>query len=259
VLDGRECTESADQSGVVINAAMARRAYAGGPVLGARLDLSTVGLGTRMVLGVVADVPDMRTKQPAMPTVYACAGRDAAAYATIALRVREDTPATSLAPAVRAAVRELDAAQPVARFVTVEQMVRDGISSRWFDAAVIGALSALALVLALGGLYAVTAYSVAQRTREIGVRMALGADRGSVMALVLRQSGSLVAAGTVLGIAAAVPLVRVIRTMLFEVQPLDPAAFALVIIGVGCVAMLATLVPARRASRVDPMLALRAE
>ena len=259
MLEGRECGGQADGSGVVINAAMARRAFAERSPLGEQLNLSTVMLGTRVVLGVAADVPDIRTKAAQLPTVYACAGQDRSASATIAVRPSGDMAATALAPVLRTVVRELDPAQPVSRLITVEQMVRDGMSSRWFDAIVIGALSTLALILALGGLYAVTAYSVAQRTREIGVRMAVGADRATVMGLVLRQSGILVVAGICLGLLAAVPLVRFVTAMLFDVQPLDPVVFGAVAVLVAAVAMLATLIPARRASRVDPIAALRAE
>jgi putative ABC transport system permease protein len=259
IQEGRECAGHADASGAVINAAMARRAYGARSPIGEPLNLATVGLGTRAVLGVAADVPDIRTKAAARPTVYTCAGTDRAASATVALRARGDEDAAALAAALRTAVRELDPAQPVSRVITVDQIVRDGMSSRWFDAFVIGALSTLALVLALGGLYAVTAYSVARRTREIGIRLALGADRATVMRLVLRQSGILVVAGTCIGVLAAVPLVRFVSAMLFDVQPLDPAVFSVVAVLVAAVAMLATLVPARRASRVDPMLTLRAE
>jgi putative ABC transport system permease protein len=258
MLQGRECGR-ADASGVVINAAMARRSYRDRSPLGQYLDLSEVSLGTRAVLGVAADVPDLRTKAAERPMVFACAGEDRAAYGTVAVRTRDDTDPMTLAPALRTAVRELDPAQPVSRLTTVEQMIREGISSRWFDAAVIGGLSTLALVLALGGLYAVTAYSVAQRTREIGVRMALGADRAAVMTLVLRQGGVLALAGTFLGLVAAVPLVRLVAAMLFDVHPLDSGVFTVVAILMIGVAMLATFVPARRASRVDPMVALKAE
>jgi putative ABC transport system permease protein len=259
LLEGRECAGPSDASGVVINSAMARRSYGDRSAIGQSLDLSEVSLGTRAVLGVSADVPDLRTKAAARPTVYACAGDDRAGYGTVAVRTRDDTDAMAVAPALRTAVRALDPAQPVSRITTVEQTIREGSSSRWFDAAVIGALSTLALVLALGGLYAVTAYSVAQRTREIGVRMALGADRGTVMTLVLRQGGILVLIGVGLGLAAAVPLVRLVAAMLFDVHPLDPAVFSGVAALIAIVAMLATLVPARRASRVDPMVALKAE
>jgi len=191
--------------------------------------------------------------------VYTCAGRERAGYGTVAVRARAGTPALSLAPALRSAVRSIDPALPVARITTVEQMVREGISSRWFDAMVIGGLAVLALALALGGLYAVTAYSVAQRTREIGIRMALGADRSLVLGLVLRQGGLLIGGGVALGLLAAIPLVRFVSAMLFGVQPLDAAVFTAVAIGVAAVAMLATLVPARRASRVDPLVALRTD
>jgi ABC-type antimicrobial peptide transport system permease subunit len=191
--------------------------------------------------------------------VFTCAGGDRAAFATVALRARDDTAAADLAPALRTALRAIDPAQPVARLRTVEDMVRDGVSSRWFDAGVIAALSILALVLALGGLYAVTAYYVAQRTREIGVRMALGADHRAVISLVLRQGGILVVAGTCLGVLAAIPAVRFVNAMLFDVQPMDPVVFSGVSVLVAVVAMMATFIPARRASRVDPISALRAE
>jgi predicted permease len=259
VLEGRECAGGVDDSAAVVNASMARIAFPNGVAVGRSVDLSNVSIGNRTIVGVVADVPDMRTKAPPRPMVYACAGRERAGYGTVAMRVQDGTPALSLAPALRSAVRAIDPALPVARITTVEQMVREGLSSRWFDAMVIGALAVLALILALGGLYAVTAYAVAQRTREIGIRMALGADRALVLWLVLRQGGILIGAGICLGLLAATPLVGLVNAMLFGVQPLDPAVFTGVAIGVAAVATLATFVPARRASRVDPMAALRAD
>ena len=259
VLEGRECAGDADESAAVVNASMARFAFPDRSAIGRSLELSHVSLGTRTIVGVVADVANIQTKAPPAPMVYTCAGRERAGYGTVAVRVREGTPALSLAPALRSAVRSLDPALPVARITTVERMVREGLSSRWFDAMVIGALAVLALVLALGGLYAVTAYSVAQRTREIGIRMALGADRALVLTLVLRQGGILIGGGIGLGLVAAMPLVGFVDAMLFGVQPLDPAVFGGVAIGVASVATLATFVPARRASRVDPMVALRAD
>jgi predicted permease len=259
VLEGRECAGDNDDAAAVVNASMARIAFPDRSAIGRSLELSHVSLGTRTIVGVVADVANLQTKAPPLPTVFACAGRDRAGYGTVALRVRQGTPALSLAPARRRAVRSIDPAQPIARIKTVEQMVREGLSSRWFDAMVIAALAVLALVLALGGLYAVTAYSVAQRTREIGIRMALGADRALVLKLVLQQGGILIGAGICLGLLAATPLVRFVSAMLFDVQALDPAVFTGVAIGVAAVATLATFVPARRASRVDPMVALRAD
>jgi putative ABC transport system permease protein len=259
LVDGRECAGSADASAMVINASMARLAYGAQSALGRSLDLSTFGFGNRVVIGVAGDVRNVETKAAPMPMVFPCAGPDRAGYGTVAVRVREDTPAMTLVAALRSAVRDLDPAQPVGRVTTVEHVVREGMSSRWFDATVIGALSMLALVLALGGLYAVTAFSVAQRTREIGVRMALGADRGRVLRLVLRQAGLLVCVGIGLGLLAAVPLVRFVTALLFEVQPLDASVFGTVAILVGAVGTAATLIPALRASRVDPMTVLKAE
>ena len=259
VLEGRDCAGDADDTAAVVNASMARLAHPDGSALGRSLDLAKVGLGVRTIVGVVADVRNIQTKAPPLPMIYTCAGRERAGYGVIAMRVREGTAASSLAGALRGAVRAIDPAQPVTRVTTVEQMVRDGMTSRWFDAMVIGALAALALVLALGGLYAVTAYGVAQRTREIGVRMALGADRLSVMKLVLRQGGVMAGVGILLGALAALPLVKFVSAMLFDVQPTDPVVFGAVALLVAGTAMLATFIPARRASRVDPMVALRAD
>ena len=259
LLEGRECAGDADDSSALINASMMRLAFPGASATGRAIDLSKWSIGVRTIVGVVADVRNIETKAPPLPMIYPCAGRERAGYGTVALRVREGTPAASLAPMLRTAVRAVDPAIPLTRVRTVEQMVRDGLSTRWFDAMVIAALAALALVLALGGLYAVTAYSVAQRTREIGVRMALGADRISVMTLVLRQGGVMIVAGLVLGVLAAVPLVRFLSAMLFDVPPLDPAVFLTVAVLITAIAMLATFIPARRASRVDPMIALRSD
>ena len=259
ILEGRECAGDADGSAVVLNSSMARLAFPNRSALGQSLTLSAVMEGNATVIGIAADVPNMQTKRPQLPMIYSCAGPERTGYGDIALRVREGTPAMSLAPLLRETVRTIDPSQPVTRVTTVAQMVRDGVSSRWFDAMVITALAALALVLALGGLYAVIAYSVTQRTREIGVRMALGADRTSVMSLVMRQGGAMAGAGIVLGVLAALPLVRFVSAMLFDVQPFDPIAFIIVAVLVTLVALTATFIPARRASRVDPMIALRAD
>ena len=258
VLEGRECSGHADSNGAVVNESMARTVLHDQPVRGRTLDLSNVSLGVRTVVGVVADVRDIRTKALPLPMIYTCAGSERAGYGVIALRARQGTPAMSFAPQLRGAVRAIDPLLPLTRITTVEQMIREGMSSRWFDAMVIAALAGLALVLAIGGLYAVTAYSVAQRTREIGLRMALGADRATVMRMVLCEGSALVGVGTLLGGVAALPLVKFVSTLLFDVQPLDPAVFATVTIVITMVALLATFVPAWRASRVSPMDTLRA-
>jgi putative ABC transport system permease protein len=259
MIDGRECAGAADASSVVINASMARLAFGNHPALGRSFELSSLRMGSPTVIGVVVDVPDIGTKAPPLPMIYGCAGGDRPGYGVVAIRVQEDMPAMALAPALRSVVRELDAAQPLGRITTVERLVRDGMSSRWFDAAVIGALSGLALLLSLGGLYAVTAFSVSQRTREIGLRVALGADRARVLTLVLRQGGTLVVVGICLGLLAAIPLVRFLTAMLFEVQPLDASVFTSVALLVAAVGTLATFIPAWRASRVDPMVVLKAD
>lgn len=259
IIDGRECAGAPEALEAVINKAMAQLAFGDQSAIGRSLDLSMFKLGSRVVVGVAANQPNLETKTSPMPTIYTCAGQDRVGYGVVALRVRDDTPALSLVPVLRAAVRELDPAQPLGRVTTVEQQVLDGLTSRWFDAAVIGALSMLALVLALGGLYAVTAFSVAQRTREIGVRVALGADSARVMRLVLKQGLALTVVGVCLGLAAAFPLARFVTAMLFDVPPLDPTVFGTVAALVAAVGTLATLLPAWRASRVDPLVVLKAD
>ena len=168
---------------------------------------------------------------------------------------------TSLSAVSSAVTRTLAEMNPT---VTVQyQTVRAQIDNSLLRERLMATLSAffgvLAVLIATVGLYGVMSYTVARRRVEIGVRMALGADRASVLTMVLRQGGVLVLAGTCLGVVAAIPLVRFVASMLFEVQPLDPAVFSGVVVMVTGVAMAATLIPARRASRIEPMAALRAE
>ena len=127
------------------------------------------------------------------------------------------------------------------------------------DVLQVGAFATIALLLSVVGIYGVTAYGVAQRTREIGIRRALGAQPGAVLGLLLRQGLHLILAGTVLGVGASVALTRFLASMLFEVTPTDPLTFALVVVVLAGVAILACWIPARRAMRVDPMVALHYE
>ena len=141
----------------------------------------------------------------------------------------------------------------------MEQIVRHSIASQRFNAGLFGAFAALAMILAAIGIYGVLAYSVNQRTREIGLRMALGAERSDVLRLILRQGMTLAAAGMALGLAGALALTRVLRSLLFGVSATDPFTFVGITLLLTAVAFLACYWPARRAARVDPMEALRYE
>jgi putative ABC transport system permease protein len=160
---------------------------------------------------------------------------------------------------IRAVARQLDPHATLTDVATMEQIVSNSITRPRMYAVLVGIFSLVAVSLAVIGLYGLMAYSVAQRTREIGVRVALGAGRRDVMRLVLAHSLALTAAGILLGISGAAGLARYLESLLFGLRPLDPETFGAVALLFGAVAMLASYVPARRAARVDPLVALRCE
>ena len=160
---------------------------------------------------------------------------------------------------VRTLVRELNPNLPVTTALPLEQITALALIPQRIAGAVAASLGVVVLLLAAIGIYGVTSYSVNRRTREIGIRMALGADRGSVLRLVIRQGLVLTAAGIALGLALGAAGAQLLRSLLFGVSALDPVAFGGAALLFGAVAMAASYLPARRATRVDPMLALRAE
>ena len=254
---GRECDGGPEPS-AVINERMARFAFPGRSPLGQRLTLP--GEGSFTVIGVAGDVRGLRTNTVPMPTVFICPvpGSDSV-YGLIALRARGGLDASSLAPALRAAVAAVDPAQAIAEMQTLRQEIDDSLASRRFDTFLFGGFAVLAFVLSVFGLYAVTAYLVAQRSHEFGVRMALGAGRATVVRLVLRQGLGPAVWGIALGLLAALLLTRLLRTMLFEVEVLDASVFAAVALVLAVVSVAAAVIPARRAVRVDPVVALRCD
>jgi putative ABC transport system permease protein len=160
---------------------------------------------------------------------------------------------------VRAKVRELDRDAPLSNVNTMEQLVAQSVAQRRFGMFLVGIFAALALVLAVVGIYGVVSYSVAQRTNEIGVRIALGASATDVLKMVLKNGMTLALIGVGLGLAGAFLTTRLMASLLFEVKPTDLATFAIVSVGLIFVALLACYLPARRATYVDPLVALRYE
>ena len=171
--------------------------------------------------------------------------------------VRATNDARDLFPAMRQALREVDRLQPIGSIITMDGTIAATVADPLFHARLIGVFSVFALLLAGIGIYGVVAYSVAERTHEIGIRVALGAARGDVLRMVLRRVGALVVPGVVIGVLGALATTRVLSTLLFDIEPNDPATFAGVAALLVVVAVVAGLVPARRASRVDPLVALR--
>jgi putative ABC transport system permease protein len=209
------------------------------------------------VVGVVGDVKDAGLDAAARPEIYL-------PYAQMGLEdmtvvVRGDLPASSLSRSVEDAVRDLDANLPVANMKTLDQIVSASVADRRFYMLLIGLFAAVALVLAAVGIFGVMSYAVTQQTREIGIRMALGADRRDVVRMVLRHAGLLILSGLVVGVGLALAAGRALSSMLFDLSPGDPATLAAVAALLATIALVASYLPARRATRIDPVIALRAE
>jgi putative ABC transport system permease protein len=175
------------------------------------------------------------------------------------LLVRTRGEASALTGAIRAEIRGLDPAVLVDSVATAAQVLADSVSLPRFRSLLMSIFAGTALLMAAIGIYGVIAYTVAQRTHEIGVRMALGATPTGVLRLVIGQSGRVTLIGIVLGVAGALSLTRVLRTMLFNITPFDTLTFASAVFVLGAVAVVASLAPALRASRVDPVTALHHE
>jgi len=173
--------------------------------------------------------------------------------------IRAAADPLSMVSAVRHEILDIDPDQPIAEIRTMEQRIAESLSSRRFNMMLLGLFAALALVLAGVGIYGVVAYAVTQRTHEIGVRVALGAQRRDVLALLVGEGMTLALLGVGIGLAGALALTRLMSGLLFSVSPTDPATFATITVILALVALAASYVPARRAARVNPVTALRAE
>ena len=217
------------------------------------------------VVGVAADVKNGGLSGEQLPEYYKLRRNRAEDWGgsgewgrTAVMVVKTSLPAKVMTPWIRSQVTTLDSTLPV-DIETLQGRVNKLADQPRFQTTLVGFFAAIGLVLAVIGLYGVIAFLVAQRTQEIGVRMALGAGRGDILRLVLGKSVRLIVCGTVVGLVVALAVSRVLRSLLFGVGPRDPVTFVLVTLLLAVVAVLATLIPARAASRVDPMEALRCE
>ncbi len=262
VLRGRAFTER-DRGGtppvMVINETMARRLFPDGNALGQRILCSVSDPTETEVVGVVGDVRSRRVAEPAREEMYFSLIQRPDVYMTVLVRAANPAGAEALAPSLRAAVRALDSDQPVAGIEPMKMLVSRSVADRRLTALLLAGFAGLALVLAAIGIYGVMAYAVAQRTREIGIRLALGAQRSDVFRLIVGGGMRLAGLGLVLGALAALGLTRLLSGLLFNVGANDPLTFSGVIGLLAAVALVANYLPARRAMRVNPTIALREE
>jgi putative ABC transport system permease protein len=271
VLQGRDFTATDTAAAplvVIISKAMAQRWWPNENPLGQRITFDFVpDEQPREVIGVVGDVRlNQAQKQPG-PIVYLPHVQQSQRWigpawgyrSSMFYILRTSGNPTGIASAVRSAVAEIDPSKPAGNLQTVEQNLRDQVSGDRVYMLLLTVFGAIAAVLAAVGIYGVMAYAVTQRTREIGIRMALGATSSSVMTLIVKQALILVFIGLILGIAGAYGLTRFIANELYDVKPTDPATFIAVSAGLVVVAVLASLIPTRRAVSVDPTEALRHE
>lgn len=261
VLQGRGFTFDDDFEAPIValvDANLARRHYPDGNAIGKTITVVTQeGDAPVEIVGIVSPVQFDGPTGVARPDIYFPYLRSP--QNNFFVHIRTPLGAGAAEALIRKAVREIDAEVPVTNVAAMEQVIAEPSAARRFPLGLLGGFAALALTLAVIGIYAVASYSVSQRTREIGVRMALGAPPAAVIRLVLQQGGRPIAVGIGVGLLAAAATAFAMRKLLFNVAPLDVPTFALVPIGLGAAAMLACLLPARRATRVDPVTALRSE
>jgi putative ABC transport system permease protein len=217
-----------------------------------------IGPSEWRVIGVVGDVRHGTLEEKSGAEMY-LNFRQIDDWNAIEIVVRASRSPQSLAPDVRAALKAYDPTLPNSEFTTLEQIVDRAVAPRRLITNLLGAFSSLALLLASLGLYGVIAYSVSQRTRELGIRMAIGAQRGDVLQLILREGLLTAVAGVGLGLVGALVATRLLKGMLFGVSATSPMIFAANALILMAVALAACLIPARRASRIDPVEALRYE
>jgi putative ABC transport system permease protein len=267
LLAGRDFTDSDDMEhpGVaIINETAANRFWPNENPLGKRI---TIGMGqevklygkpvSREIVGVVGNVRHEQLKDDFQPEMYIPAWHLPAQ--TMMLIVRSNAPTESLINSMRQAVQSIDRDQPIRRPQTLEAAISRTVAPLKFVTVLLALFAGLALTLAIIGIYAVMSYAVVQRTQEIGIRMALGAQYSDVLKLVLGHGVSLTLGGIGLGLVCSLALTRVMASLLFEVRPTDATTLVVVSVTQALIAMLACYIPARRAAKVDPLVALRYE
>jgi predicted permease len=261
LLKGRDFTErdTATAPGVVIiNEAFARRYFPGEDAVGRRINVSNDEMNPREIVGVIRDAKQNDLTAQANPETY-LPHLQAAQGKSMTLVIRSASEPARLAQAVQAQVWAIDKNLPVSEIRTMEDVVSESIGGQRFNMIMLSLFAGVALILAAVGIYGVMSYAVTQRTHEIGIRMALGASARDVLRMVVGQGMVLALVGVGLGLIGAFALSRLMTSLLFNISPTDSMTFIVVSVVLACVALLACYIPARRATRIDPMVALRYE
>ena len=260
VMQGRAFTEQDAATAppvALVDETFARQFFPDGDAIGHEILNSPLGPAPFRIVGIVGGVKDRSLITPPRPTIYYSVWQGRAQGGNLVVRTSGDPLA--LTSAIQAHARELDSGLPVYRIATMEQLIANSLARRRLSTMLLAILASLALVLAVIGIYGVISYSVSRRTREIGVRMALGAQAGDVQALVLGQGMRPVFAGLAIGLAGSLAATRLLASLLYQTAANDPATFLGVSVLLVCSALLAGFVPARRAAKADPLKALRYE
>jgi putative ABC transport system permease protein len=258
IVTGRDLSaqDSANSLPVVmINNALARKYFRGQDPVGQKIQWDS----WRTIVGVAGSIRQAGLDRAPLPELYFPAAQHPGAISGMTLVISTSVEPTSLTSAAESAIHSVDPGQPVFGVKTMERVVADSLSSQRLYVWLLGVFAAIALILASAGIYGVMSYLVTRRTQEFGVRMALGASASDILRMVLRQSLMLIAVGVAIGLAGAFAVTRVLTNFLFGVKPTDLATFGAVSLVLIMVALIATYLPALRATKVDPMVALRYE
>jgi predicted permease len=258
LFDDRDSAEAPHVA--LVSNSLAKEKWPNGEPLGQTIEFGNMDGDLRLltVVGVVGDVREKSVEAPPRPTIYVnyCQRPQATGSFTVVLRTGADV--SSVTSAARGILRDFDPNVPP-QFSTLPQIFSAAFETRRFSLILVGIFAGTALLLATAGIYGVTAYAVARRTREIGVRMALGATRSEILRMILRDGILTTAIGVMMGIAGSLFVTRAMQSLLFGVSPTDPVTFAAITSVLVLVTLAACYFPARRATKVDPLVALRYE
>ena len=260
LLRGRPFTERDDETAprvALINETFARNFFPGENPIGQRIQITNGNEDWREVVGIVRDVKSQGADHEVIPQSYEPYYQQPNNTLWVVLRFQGD--AAALPAAVRQIVAEIDPDQPIAQMRRVDELVADSVARPRFALTLVSGFSFIALLIAAVGIYGMMSYRVVQQTRELGIRVALGATPSAVLRRVLREGLTIIGAGLLTGAAASLALAQVLRALLFETSPRDPTALVAGAVVLALVGLLACWLPARRAARVDPMIALRTE